>query len=161
MTPVAESVRLHPDCAPLSGLIGTWTGEGEGFYPTIDRFGYREETTFSHVGKPFLAYVQRSWRLDDETPAHSESGFWRPRPDGAIEVVLAHSFGGVEVLEGSRVGESIDLTSVAFVPTASAKDIRRVHRIYRSSSSLLEYEIAMEAVGQPLQGHLTARLTKS
>ena len=158
---MTETVPLHPDCEPLAGLLGTWSGDGEGFYPTIDRFGYREETTFSHVGKPFLAYVQRSRRSDTGAPAHSETGFWRPRPDGRIEVVLAHSFGGVEVLEGSIGDDSIDLASVAFVPTSSAKDIRRVHRIYRLTAATLEYEIAMEAVGQPLQGHLTARLKKT
>lgn len=28
---------------------------------------------------------------------HSESGFWRPKPDGTIEVVIAQSTGLVEV----------------------------------------------------------------
>lgn len=42
---------LHPFVAPLSYLLGTWRGQGEGEYPTIPSFGYGEELRFSHSGK--------------------------------------------------------------------------------------------------------------
>ena len=45
---------------------------------------------------------------------HSESGYWRPRPDGTIEVVIAQSTGLVEVLVGTVVYYNL---SVFFVPT--------------------------------------------
>src|SRR6058998_1208957 len=95
---VTPTPPLHPDVLPLAGLVGTWRGEGAGEYPTITPFRYSEEVTFRSTGKPFLAYEQRTWALDDGRPLHSEMGFWRPQPGGGLEVVLAHPTGVVEVL---------------------------------------------------------------
>ncbi|KHN40169.1 UPF0678 fatty acid-binding protein-like protein [Glycine soja] len=39
---------IHPAVAPLSYLLGTWRGQGEGGFPTINSFSYGEELHFSH-----------------------------------------------------------------------------------------------------------------
>src|SRR6266496_3728452 len=81
----------HPDLAPLLFLLGRWEGAGVGGYPTIESFRFGQEITFSHNGKPFLIYTSRSWLLDDEgvpgRPLGMETGFWRPQPEGKVEVL--------------------------------------------------------------------------
>lgn len=91
---------LHPGIAILAPLVGTWTGRGSGDYPTIDDFAYLEDVTFSHVGKPFLSYTQRT-RSDDGAPMHSETGYLRVPEAGRIELVIAQPSGITEVDEGT------------------------------------------------------------
>ncbi|MGH9034166.1 MAG: FABP family protein [Acidimicrobiia bacterium] len=150
---------MHPDLAPIAFLIGTWRGEGTGVYPTITGFAYGEEVRFSEVGKPFLAYTQRTWALDDGRPLHAEAGYWRPQPGGRLEVVLAHPTGVTEIQEGT-VGEGrIELTATGIGLTGSAKEVAGLARTFQlTAPGTLRYQVAMAAAGQPLQGHLTAEL---
>ena len=59
-------MAIHPDLAPLAFLLGRWEGAGVGGYPTIESFRFGQEIEFGHNGKPFLSYVSRTWRLDEE-----------------------------------------------------------------------------------------------
>jgi hypothetical protein len=158
---VMTQPALHQLLEPVAWLLGTWTGEGEGFYPTIERFGYGEETRFWHSGKPLFSYLQRTWSLADGSPLHSEAGFWRPQPDGTIELVLAHGFGIAEVSEGKVDGRRIELQSRSLFPSSTANHVTKLRRIVTLDGTDLTYEIAMAAGDQPLQGHLRARLHKS
>ena len=152
---------LHPELEPLAGLLGTWRGEGAGEYPTISPFRYGEEVRFWHVGKPFLAYAQRTWSLEDDRPLHSETGYWRAKPGGTVEVVLAHPTGIVEVQEGRQHGGRIDLRSTTTAMTATAKQVTALQRTFDLDGDRLTYTLAMAAVGQPLQHHLAAELHRT
>lgn len=53
----AAGGAVHPVVEPLSYLLGTWRGQGEGGFPTISSFTYGEELQFSHPGnKVFISF---------------------------------------------------------------------------------------------------------
>ncbi|XP_038998227.1 UPF0678 fatty acid-binding protein-like protein At1g79260 [Hibiscus syriacus] len=70
------------------------------YTPLSNSFRYGEELYFSHAapGKPVIAYSHKTWKLDCGLPMHCESGYWLPKPDGSIEVVIAQGTGLAEVL---------------------------------------------------------------
>jgi hypothetical protein len=153
---------LHPDIEPLALLLGTWSGRGQGEYPTIEPFEYDETVTFAHVGKPFLTYMQRTSRPSDEFPLHAEAGYWRlPRP-GRVELILAHPTGVAEVADGTLTlvegGATIDLRSRAIASSETAKEVTALERSFTVEGDVLRYTIRMAAVGQPLTHHLAATL---
>ena len=153
---------MHPDVEPIGFLVGTWRGEGHGVYPTIASFDYSEEIRFTAVpGKPFLTYQQRTWALDDQRPLHAETGYWRPKPEGRLEVVLAHPTGIAEIEEGTIAGDTISLVATTIGRSGTAKEVTGLSRRFEFvGGDVLRYEVHLAAVGQPLQGHLTAELKR-
>ena len=155
---------LAPECAPLAWLIGTWEGTGVGGYPTIDDFSFAHEVVFEQNGKPFLSYRSRSWLLDESgervRPLGTEVGFWRPQPDGAVEVLLTHPTGFVEIWEGTVEGPRIELRTDVVARTSTAKDYSSGHRMYGLVDSDLLWAFDMAAMGKPLQPHLSGRLVR-
>ena len=150
---------------PLSLLVGTWTGDGRGAYPTVAGFDYVEEASFVDGGvKPFLTYRQTTWSPGKERVMHVESGYLRWSGSEA-EMVVVHPTG---IVEASRcdlhlLPDGVELrfrsTSVSMTPTA--KRVDDVARRLRVRGDLLEYEVEMAAVGLALQPHLVATLRRS
>lgn len=159
--------ELHSQLAPVAGLLGTWTGRGQGAYPTIEPFEYAESVTFSHVGKPFLAYTQRTRSLGaagaPPQPMHAESGYWRFPSPGRVEVVLSHPTGVVEIEEGTitvRLDGSIviELMTTTVALTSTAKEVEALQRRLEIHGDTIDYTVAMAAMGAPLLHHLEATL---
>jgi len=169
----ANEPAEHPAIAPLSFLLGRWEGVGKGDYPTIEAFDFIQELTFTHIGKPYLIYTSRSWRMVEDSegdavkgaPLGMEAGFWRPQPDNRVEVLLTHPTGITEIYLGEVSGTQIEMATDAVVRTESAKAVTAGRRLYglvdsarRPGEKDLAYAYDMAAVGQPLQPHLWARL---
>lgn len=178
---------LHPDLADLAPLLGEWSGQGSGSYPTIAPFDYAEAIVFGHTGKAFLTYVQRTRALDDGRALHGEAGFLRPAGRGRVELVVAQPTGVVEVDEGVvAVGEgraesgveagveadegepgrpsgglSLVLRSRTVGTTTSAKEVTAVERTLALEGDVLRTTLAMAAVGHPLTHHLASQLHRS
>lgn len=153
---------LHPDVAALAPLLGSWSGRGAGEYPTIEPFGYLEEVTFGHVGKPFLVYGQRTKADDDGRPLHAETGYLRMPSQDRVELVLAHPTGITEIQEGTlsitATTLEFDLTATAIGRSSSAKEVTALSRSIRVDGDEMTYTLRLGAVGQPLQHHLAATL---
>ena len=152
-------MNIHPEIERLAFLLGTWTGEGRGEYPTIEPFEYQETVTFEHFGKPFVAYSQRT--KGPEGPLHTESGYFRPVADDRLELVMAQPTGVAEIHTGTQTGQRIELESrwVGLSPTA--KRVDRVGRTIEVTDGTMRNELRMASVGQEYQWHLGAELTQT
>lgn len=155
---------LPAELVPVAWLNGTWAGAGVGGYPGTPEFRFGQEITFSHDGRPFLAYWSRTWLLDDDgnplRPLATESGYWRPQPDQQIEVVISHPTGYAEIYVGQVGGGKIELQTDVVARTATAKEYTAATRLYGLVEGDLLWAYDMAAVGHELQPHLSARLKK-
>jgi hypothetical protein len=158
--------NIHPSCARLAWLIGTWAGNGHGEYPGIDAFEFGQEVVFQQDGRPFIHYFSRSWIIDENgakvREAAQETGFLRPQEDGTLEVVLAHNLGFVEVWHGELHEEHprFEIATDAVVRTATAKDYTAGKRLYGYVNGDLLYAYDMAAEGHELQPHTHAQLVR-
>jgi len=161
---VELSADLPSELVPLAWLIGRWEGAGVLGYPTIESINFGQEIEFSHVGKPFLTYTSQTWLLAEDgtrvRPLAAEAGYWRPRPEGQLEVTLAHPTGIVEIWVGTAGGGKIELQTDVVARTESAKEYTAGHRLYGLVDGDLFWAFDMAAMGLPLQSHASGRLKR-
>jgi hypothetical protein len=153
------SPSLDSSIEPLAGLLGTWRGTGRGSYPGIEAFDYGEEISFAHTGLAYLTYSQRTWHPDG-APSHHESGFLRAPGHGTYELLLAHSGGRVESAEGSLTGSRLELVSREVINSRTAHPAQAVIRTLTLDGDELHSELAMAAMGQPMQAHVKSTLRR-
>jgi hypothetical protein len=133
--------------------------------PIHDSFGYRQQASFSHDGRPFLIYESRSWLVADDgsiiRAAWRESGFWRPGagPDD-VEVVLASNTGQALVYAGVAGDQRWELATTTAEHAATAKAVEGERRLYALLDQALIYATELAPAGQPYAAHLNARLAR-
>ncbi|GAA2784909.1 FABP family protein [Saccharopolyspora taberi] len=158
---------LHDICGPLLPLVGVWRAEGEVDYPTIDgphRFG--QQLVISHDGRPFLHHDARAWLLDEAgeviRPAARETGWWRPQPDGRIELLLTHATGLLELFYGTAGEAEWELSTETVLRSASAKDVNAARRRYSlRPDGRLTYTEHRAMMGRPMTLHVSSVLERS
>jgi hypothetical protein len=160
MKPVLAT-ELNSALTPVAFLLGTWRGEGEGRYPSIKPFRYREEIRFSHNGKPFLIYTQRTEAIDTGQPMHGEAGYLRLVGEGRVEFVIAQPIGYAEISLGRVVGQRIEVECASVGRTPTAKPVTSIGRSFWMEGETLRYELKMGMEGAPLTPHLTASLRRA
>lgn len=156
----------HPDVAAIvSELIGTWTGEGDGQYPTIASFRYRESTEIvQRDDHPALRFDQRTWKLtpEGEVVSHWETGLLRISSDGSAKFHDAQP-GRSEAMSGSWKREG-DGWSISLTSTGYAGDDRVIAstRRFRLRPGEFQYEMHMETTAtHQMSLHLRATLHKA
>ena len=157
--------RINPELLGVAWMLGHWEGTGNGasiggsdgeFAVTID---------FTENGGNYLHYIMQLFEVDEEgRPIHSlgmETGFWRPKADGEIEVVIVHPEGIAEVYLGKIDGAKIELTTDIVARTATA-DIPATggHRLYGSVDSDLMFTYDRGTTDQDLQPYVWARVKR-
>ena len=155
------TTELNPALVPVAFLVGSWRGEGEGQYPTIKPFRYREEIRFSHNGKTFLIYTQRTEAMDTGQPLHTEAGYLRLVANGQVEFVIAQPIGFAEISLGRVDGQRIDLECQTVARTPTAKAVTSISRSFWLEGDTLHYEVKMGMEGVPIERHLVANFRRS
>ncbi|MCJ7832460.1 MAG: FABP family protein [Actinobacteria bacterium] len=144
----------------LSFLIGTWRGQGEGGFPSVEDFRYREQMTFTDAGDGVLVYREEAWD-DDGEPVHSEAGYLRALDDGSIDFALAYPFGVSEVMEGVVEGTKLTLASSSVGVATHGEPVTGLTRVIQAEQDALKYETLMATPDQTMTRHLRGTLTRS
>ncbi|BBX31992.1 hypothetical protein MMAG44476_20467 [Mycolicibacterium mageritense DSM 44476 = CIP 104973] len=167
-----DGVNLNDALLALLPLVGVWRGEGEGRDADGDyRFG--QQIVVSHDGGDYLNWEARSWRLDESgdyaSPSLRETGYWRfvndpadPSETQAIELLLAHSAGYVELFYGQPLNQaSWELATDALARSRSGILVGGAKRLYGivEGGDLAYVEERVDADGG-LVPHLSARLSR-
>lgn len=156
----------HPAVAAIvNELVGTWSGEGEGQYPTIESFRYRELTEIEERDDhPALRIDQRAWREtpEGEVVSHWELGLLRISSDGSAILRDAQP-GRSETMAGSWQPDG-DGWVISFRSTGFAGDDRVIAstRRFHLRPSELTYEMHMETTAtHQMSLHLRATLRRT
>jgi hypothetical protein len=156
--------NIHPNVAKFAWLLGVWAGSGEGDYPTIEPFRFRQELIFQQDGRPFIHYMAKAELVDLEgkkiRDAAQETGFLRCMEDGSVEFLLTHNTGFLELWHGKVEGAKLELATDAVVRTETAKEVTAGRRLYGLVDGDLWFAYDMAAVGQELQPHLWGKLVR-
>lgn len=157
--------NLHPDVMGLAWLLGRWEGSGKATYPGTEDVDFGQQMDFSQNGGNYLHYLSQTFIVDEDgvpvAPLGMETGFWLPKADGTVEVVLSQPAGYAEVWYGKITGARIELSTDVVMRTASAPEYTAGQRLYGNVEGDLLWTFDKAADGHPLQNHQWARLRRS
>ncbi len=165
---VRSGPEVSEDLLSMLPLLGEWHGEGiqSGAAAGSDRdLRFGQWVRFSHDGRGFLAYESRSWWLTEDGaiigPGARESGFWRPRGQDDVELLVTDPDGLVELYVGqARTTTSWELSTDVMARTPDAPDVSRSVRLYGIVEGALLYAIDRAGPDEAPHPWMSARLER-
>ena len=156
---------LNPALVGLAWLIGRWEGVGYRQWPGEPKTSYGIQVDFADNGGDYLHYLSQSFEMDDDgRPVRAlamETGFWRPKPDASVEVVMCAPDGFAEVWYGALRPGRVDLLTDA---VARVKDAPVAYtagrRLYGLVEGQLMFSFDRATEDQELQAHAWATLER-
>ena len=161
---------------PLTWLKGSWQGNGQGDFPTIDPFIFEDQMHFRIIedafeSEPLIHFEEIAWVIKgkEKNFMHWETGFFKPTPQGLVQFYMSHNTGRIEATYGKF--QSIDRDAKSFKIIFESDFIRNDEGIKTLVSSKrvldfkkdhLTYSLAMTTdVVDKSTNHLITELIRS
>lgn len=167
--PIQLDPTLPAPLVPLAWLVGTWAGAGVIGYPDLKESRFGQELVFTHETGDALSFRSSIWLMDEQGHRGDlfdvESGYWRATGEAieggtALEVLLSHPTGVVEIFVGRVYGARVDLETDVVARTATADEYTAATRMYGLVEGDLLWAVDVAAHGFPLQSQASARLKR-
>ena len=157
---------LNPALAGLAWLRGRWEGTGYRQWPGEEKTSFFQQVDFSENGSDYLHYLAQSFEVDDEgrpaRPLMMETGFWLPKADGTLDIVMCSPEGYAEIWYGKLSPARVDVTTDAVVRSPDAKvSYTAGRRLYGNVDGKLMYSFDRSTADEPLQAYLWATLVRA
>ena len=157
---------LNPALAGLAWLRGRWTGIGYRQWPGQDKIEFFQQLDFSDNGSDYLHYLGQAFEMDDAgqpvKPLFMETGFWLPRADASLDVVMCSPEGYSEIWYGNLTPGRLDLTTDAVVRSPDAPVAYTAgRRLYGTVEGKLMYSFDRATEDQELQSYVWATLVRA
>src|SRR4051812_39939784 len=165
---VRSGAEVSEELLSVLPLLGEWHGEGVlsgGAAGSDSHLPVGQWVPFSPDGRGVPPHQSRTWRLTDDGaivgPDTRESGFWRPRGQDDVELLVTSPDGLVELYVGTaRTTTSWELSTDVLARTPDAPDVSRAVRLYGIVEGALMYAIDRAGPDEPLRPLMSARLER-
>ena len=156
---------LNPALVGLAWLRGRWEGTGFQEWPGQEKLGYAIQVDFTENGGDYLHYLCQAFEVDEHggptKPLFMETGFWRPLPDGTVDVVMCSPDGFAEIWFGKLQPGRLDLITDAVARTRDAKVAYTAgRRLYGTVEGKLLFSFDRATEDEQLQPYIWATLER-
>ncbi len=164
---------LKNPAEPLTWVLGNWKGKGNGGFPTLRPFEYMDHMRFKVIDEafeiePLIHFEEIAWVIEGTKTIfkHWETGYFKPTPDGRLQLYICHNTGRIEITYGFYL--ELDLEKRSFKLEFESDFIRNDEgtiatmaskRILMYDGSKLKYNLEMSTSDvRGLRSHLTSVL---
>ena len=157
---------LNPALAGVAWLRGRWEGSGHQQWPGQEKIEFHQQIDFADNGGDYLHYLAQAFEVDDEgrpvKPLFMETGFWLPRADGTLDIVMCSPEGYSEIWYGKLSPARIDVTTDAVVRSPDAAVAYTAgRRLYGTVDGKLMYSFDRATADEELQPYVWATLVRA